>query len=239
MPSAAAYLLAATGMAAGSQIWYLLLRPSVYEYAILSGAAFVLLGLWQWLLAANTPTEKRARLVFHLVLGSLCIALVAGCRPQMEVFAVLALPIFWKRYVTGKRLVSRAGAGEAAAFLLPVIAVAAVLLWYNAARFGSPFDFGATYNLTSNDMTRRGFSVGAGGSGCGGLPVRRAGIQHGVPLSQRHPDGHQLYGTDHHRTVLRRVPLSACPSCGGWQCCPWPGSGCRNTGICGACWEAS
>ena len=56
--SAAAYLLATTGMAAGSQIWYLLLRPLVYEYAILSGAAFVLLGLWQWLLAANTPTEK-------------------------------------------------------------------------------------------------------------------------------------------------------------------------------------
>ena len=46
------------------------------------------------------------------------------------------------------------------AFLLPVIAVAAVLMWYNAARFGSPFDFGANYNLTSNDMTRRGFSVG-------------------------------------------------------------------------------
>ena len=25
---------------------------------------------------------------------------------------------------------------------------------YNAARFGSPFDFGANYNLTSNDMTQ-------------------------------------------------------------------------------------
>lgn len=34
-------------------------------------------------------------------------------------------------------------------------------MWYNAARFGSPFDFGANYNLTSNDMTRRGFAVGA------------------------------------------------------------------------------
>ena len=33
-------------------------------------------------------------------------------------------------------------------------------MWYNAARFGSPFDFGANYNLTSNDMTRRGFAVG-------------------------------------------------------------------------------
>lgn len=158
--SAAVYLLTATGVAAGSQIWYLLLRPSVYEYAILCGAAFVMLGLWQWLAAANTPVEKRGRLLAHLALGSLCMALVAGCRPQMELFAVLALPIFWQRYVRQKRLVSRVGAGEAAAFLLPVIAVAAVLMWYNAARFGSPFDFGANYNLTSNDMTRRGFSVG-------------------------------------------------------------------------------
>ena len=38
--------------------------------------------------------------------------------------------------------------------------VAAGLMWYNAARFGSVFDFGANYNLTSNDMTRRGFAVG-------------------------------------------------------------------------------
>lgn len=158
--SAAAYLLAATGVAAGSQIWYLLLRPSVYEYAILCGAAFVMLAIWQWLAASNTPVEQRGRLIVHLVLGSLCMALVAGCRPQMVVFAVLALPIFWQRYLRQKRLASRAGAGEAVAFLLPVVVVAAVLMWYNAARFGSPFDFGATYNLTSNDMTRRGFSVG-------------------------------------------------------------------------------
>lgn len=158
--SAAAYLLAATGVAAGSQIYYLLLRPSTYEYAILAGAAFVLLGLWQWLAAANTPVQKRVRLALHLMLGSLCMALVAGCRPQMELFAVLALPIFWQRYLREKRLFTRAGAGEALAFLLPFAAVAALLMWYNAARFGSPFDFGANYNLTSNDMTRRGFSVG-------------------------------------------------------------------------------
>lgn len=44
--------------------------------------------------------------------------------------------------------------------MLPVVLVAIGLMWYNAARFGSPFDFGANYNLTSNDMTRRGFSVG-------------------------------------------------------------------------------
>lgn len=158
--SAAAYLLTAAGAASGTQIYYLLHRPSVYEYAILCGATFVLWALWQWLCAANTPVNHRKALTFHLAFGSLCMALVAGCRPQMVLFAALALPILWPRYITEKRLCTRRGAGEAAAFILPVVLVAVGLMWYNAARFGSPFDFGANYNLTSNDMTRRGFAVG-------------------------------------------------------------------------------
>ena len=158
--SAAAYLLTAAGAASGTQIYYLLHRPSVYEYAILCGATFVLWALWQWLCAANTPVKRRKALTFHLAFGSLCMALVAGCRPQMVLFAALALPILWPRYITEKRLCTRRGAGEAAAFILPVVLVAVGFMWYNAARFGSPFDFGANYNLTSNDMTRRGFAVG-------------------------------------------------------------------------------
>ena len=158
--SAAAYLLTAAGAASGTQIYYLLHRPSVYEYAILCGATFILWALWQWLCAANTSVNRRKALAFHLAFGSLCMALVAGCRPQMVLFAALALPILWPRYITEKRLCTRRGAGEAAAFILPVVLVAVGLMWYNAARFGSPFDFGANYNLTSNDMTRRGFAVG-------------------------------------------------------------------------------
>lgn len=158
--SAAACLLAAAGIAGGSQVYYLLLRPSVYEYAILCGAAFVLLALWQWLCAANTPVQHHGKIMLHMALGSLCMALVAGCRPQMELFAVLCLPIFWPQYIRQKRLRSKQGITEAIAFVLPVILVALGLMAYNAARFGSPFDFGANYNLTSNDMTRRGFAVG-------------------------------------------------------------------------------
>ena len=156
----AACLLAAAGIAGGSQVYYLLLRPSVYEYAILCGAAFVLLALWQWLCAANTPVQHHGKIMLHMALGSLCMALVAGCRPQMELFAVLCLPIFWPQYIRQKRLRSKQGITEAIAFVLPVILVALGLMAYNAARFGSPFDFGANYNLTSNDMTRRGFAVG-------------------------------------------------------------------------------
>lgn len=158
--SAAACLLAAAGIAGGSQVYYLLLRPSVYEYAILCGAAFVLLALWQWLCAANTPVQHHGKIMLHMALGSLCMALVAGCRPQMELFAVLCLPIFWPQYIRQKRLHSKQGITEAIAFVLPVILVALGLMAYNAARFGSPFDFGANYNLTSNDMTHRGFRIG-------------------------------------------------------------------------------
>ena len=158
--SAAACLLAAAGIAGGSQVYYLLLRPSVYEYAILCGAAFVLLALWQWLCAANTPVQHHGKIMLHMALGSLCMALVAGCRPQMELFAVLCLPIFWPQYIRQKRLRSKQGIIEAIAFVLPVILVALGLMAYNAARFGSPFDFGANYNLTSNDMTHRGFRIG-------------------------------------------------------------------------------
>lgn len=77
-------------VALGSQFYYLLLRPYIYEYAILCGAALLMLGLWLWLSAASTPVEKRGALVVKLVFGSLCVALVAGCRPQMELFAFLA-----------------------------------------------------------------------------------------------------------------------------------------------------
>lgn len=157
--STAAYLLCVAALVLGSQLYTLLVRPYIYEYAILCGAALLMLGIWLWLCAAATPVERGGILTLRLALGSLCVALVAGCRPQMEVFALLALPIFWNRYITRGRLRSRAGVRDAATFLLPVVVVAAGLMWYNYARFGSPFDFGANYNITGNDMTKRGFNV--------------------------------------------------------------------------------
>ena len=132
--SAAAYLLAVAAVTLGSQFYYLLLRPYIYEYAILCGAALLMLGLWLWLSAASTPVEKRGALVVKLVFGSLCVALVAGCRPQMELFAFLAVPIFWPRYIGQKRLRSRAalGDGTAAAALPALRTVMAAAVAYTA-----------------------------------------------------------------------------------------------------------
>lgn len=42
---------------------------------------------------------------------------------------------------------------------IPILLVACIAGAYNNARFGSPFDFGANYNLTTNDMTHRGSNL--------------------------------------------------------------------------------
>jgi hypothetical protein len=57
----------------------------------------------------------------------------------------------------GEASVRRKTALTVASALIPYVVVAGFLMHYNYARFGSPFDFGANYNLTTNDMTHRGF----------------------------------------------------------------------------------
>ena len=59
--TSAAHLLAVAAVVLGRQLYYLLVRPYIYEYAILCGAALLMLGLWLWLSAANTPVEKCGR----------------------------------------------------------------------------------------------------------------------------------------------------------------------------------
>ena len=92
--------------------------------------------------------------------GSLCMALVVGCRPQLVLLSFLAFPLFWRMYITEGRIRTVAGARQFACLIAPYIVVCAGIMWYNKARFGSLFDFGANYNLTVNDMTKRGMAVG-------------------------------------------------------------------------------
>jgi hypothetical protein len=87
------------------------------------------------------------------------MALVAGCRPQLLLVSFLAIVIFWNSVFHDRSLFSQKGWRSTLALCIPYILVAAGIMWYNYARFGSPFDFGANYNLTTNDMTGRGYRV--------------------------------------------------------------------------------
>ncbi len=160
---------------------FIIARPDIYDVPIMAAHMFTTLGLWFWLKGQAALTAFKKRSLYFA--GSLCMALVAGCRPQMLLFSVLFIPLFSEelknlvrqashsiRKLLNKGAVRIDSFGQSRSFpnhsradmfflTAPYIMVAAGLMYYNAARFGSVFDFGATYSLTSNDMTRRGFNL--------------------------------------------------------------------------------
>ena len=136
-------------------VLYLLKFPTFYSLPIMLGLAFSVWGLYFWMKGRASASPCRWYLA-----GSLCMALVVGCRPQLLALSLLAFPLFWRLFITKRHLFTPRGAREFACLAAPYLVVAAGLMWYNWARFGSPTNFGANYNLTVNDMTKRGFSLG-------------------------------------------------------------------------------
>lgn len=133
---------------------YLIKHPTFYSLPIMLALAFSAWGLYLWM--RGRESEKNS--CFCYVLGSLCMALVLGCRPQLLVLSFVAFPLFWRRYITQRFICTKRGALEFICLIAPYLVVGLGIMWYNAARFGSPFDFGSAYNLTTNDMTQRGWT---------------------------------------------------------------------------------
>lgn len=149
------YLLLQIPLVLGCGVLYLLKFPTFYSLPIALGLAFSVWGLYLW--TCGRTSEHPCG--FYLG-GSLCMAAVLGCRPQLLVLSFVAFPLFWRPYITERRLFTPAGIREFLCLVAPYLVVGLGIMYYNAARFGSPFDFGANYNLTVNDMTKRGWEVG-------------------------------------------------------------------------------
>lgn len=155
-PSLGLFLLADFLLCGTTGLIYLGYLPVVYSVPIISSLAFAAWGLVCWLAAKRGAGEVSAPL---LVVGAVCIALTLGCRQSFVLCALLAFPLFWEEITRYRAFFSRRGIGNTACVMVPFVLVGIAVMAYNAARFGSPLDFGATYNLTSNDMTKRGFEL--------------------------------------------------------------------------------
>ena len=153
------YLLLQIPLVTCCGILDLLKFPTFYSLPIMLGLAFSVWGLYFWMRGRASAARSAGPEKWYLA-GSLCMALVVGCRPQLVVLSLLAFPLFWRAYITERRLFSPRGAREFACLVAPYAVVAAGLMGYNYARFGSLTDFGANYNLTVNDMTKRGWNLG-------------------------------------------------------------------------------
>ena len=130
--------------------------PRIYPIPILSALFFCFLGFSLLLKAKRRFREGGSANRVLLAAGALCVACTLGCRPQYILSAALIVVLFWREIREG-RFFSRAGAGNTLAVIAPFLVVAVPVCLYNYARFASPFDFGASYNLTGADMTAYSF----------------------------------------------------------------------------------
>lgn len=150
------WLLTAEATLLGSGIVYLVKRPDLYNVPILTGLAFGLLGLMCFLKADR---QEHISISF-LFAGTLFTALTAGCRPQLLLFAAIPVILFRKKLFSASFYRSPEGKKALGAVLLPLLLIGGFLMYYNFSRFGSALDFGANYNLTTNDMRHRGWVWG-------------------------------------------------------------------------------
>lgn len=147
------YLLLSVFFSFASSIIYLVYQGVVYSVPIITSLLFGVIGLSFWLSARSGNALSKGR----LFVGAAFIALIMGCRPQLVLICLLAVPIFWEETVKERLFFSRKGVANTICVVLPFLLVGCMVMYYNQLRFGSPFDFGAAYNLTSNDMTHKGW----------------------------------------------------------------------------------
>ena len=159
--SVGTYLLTALTFVNCCGMTFLAKRPDFYSVPIMTSMAFVVWGIYLWLKGID---EEKKKLTYFFT-GSLSMALSVGCRPQAVLICAVALPLFLGYFFKDKYIFKKQGIKELITLAIPFVVVASGIMYYNFIRFGSPFDFGSAYNLTTNDVTRRGFSLGRTGLG--------------------------------------------------------------------------
>lgn len=139
----------------GSTLFYVLCDSGTYCIPMIAALTLVVLGIAFWTCAGNPSCTKSCR---YIALGSLMMALCAGCRPQLTFSVILAYPLLrnimlpGEAALRGKELPPRDVLRRWLCFSIPFLIIAIPLMYYNYIRFGSITEFGAKYNLTSTNV---------------------------------------------------------------------------------------
>lgn len=119
-------------------------RTLVYELAITSGICFAVWSVF-FMLAALDGVRLKPLCFF---LSGACSALAAGCRPTM---IFVSVPVFLLGFFALKADQGKRRPADLLLFLLPYMLAGAALMKYNYERFDDPFEFGITWQLTTEN----------------------------------------------------------------------------------------
>jgi hypothetical protein len=124
----------------GNVAAFVLVTIHMYEIAIITGMAMTAMWALALLRFNESPAAGRAAWL------TLWLALSIAARPNLGVLLFVTAFVILRRKPSMKMI---------AASLAPLAIVAIAMLWYNAARFGDPLEFGVRYQLTHVDMSGR------------------------------------------------------------------------------------
>lgn len=143
------YVLCLIAFINASGIMWSLRRPDFYDIYGPAGLVLTMLGLALWL--ASIRDDNKIKLL-PLTAGSVCMALVAGCRPNWLIYSILAIPVFWEPVFSKLRKPGKKQIVQILGMASPYLLIGIAAMWYNYTRFGSVFEFGSHYQLTVADM---------------------------------------------------------------------------------------
>ena len=145
------FLLGLAGVVSASGVYLGALCADMYYVAVLSAQVFSM--AFVALAVRAMKTEKLWLRMTLLVLAAIALTLTVWSRPTVALMCVAVFPLFIEFICKIKKNTLKDGLLTVGSFALPLMAGAAAVMWYNAARFGSPLDFGANYQLTVSDVS--------------------------------------------------------------------------------------
>ncbi len=157
------YLTAMPMLFLNCGIWFSIARTDFYEVAMASGFAFMTWGIY-FLISANILGDGVISLP-RTCFCSLFMAIAVLSRPTLVLYCIFAGAVLLfavkRSSVKSKEETPKLWNKRSIFYLLcafiPMGTLGAVQMWYNYARFGSPFEFGIQYSLTINNFTKTQF----------------------------------------------------------------------------------
>ena len=110
-----------------------------------------------FLISSNMLCDGKTSFV-RTALCSLFLGLVVLSRPTRAVYAICAA-VFLLMLIKSSSSTIKGWILFILCAAVPICALGGFQMWYNAARFGLPFDFGIKYSLTINDFVHSQFHL--------------------------------------------------------------------------------
>jgi hypothetical protein len=138
-----------------------MIQSSADKYYVTYTAAYAFLSLFVFFTLKAYENRRKVSGVVFCALSAFSVVLTVASRPTTLIAVFFMMLPLYLHILCEKDNEFKQKAKLVTAFSVPLILGAAVIMAYNYVRFDSPFEFGATYQLTVSDISYNSVSLSA------------------------------------------------------------------------------